>query len=871
MNVKIKNVKLQGLLVLIFSLIVSIVAHKFFIENQWYHEQYMVGPNDQLQQMQIFKDFMYEQFKEGEFFYSFNYNGGDNYFTRLSYYYSTSLIHYLTMIGTYILEKLNIVNNVNMIYWARLALFLSLFRTTIILLFSAKYINIFTNSVSIALISATFYAFSSMYFRHMVLWEFFSDAFIWLPIILIGVEKIIRGGKGNWFAIGLALTLFNNAYFAYIIVIIVALYIVVRWFYQLSDNEESVKNQILHFLKYGILGFLISLPGFFTFVRGFTQTIRDVAPNRIEWTDFQPINIGKLLLTENMNLIPFIFVIMLLFKPNCQSKSFKFFTFSSLFLLIARYSIKVASVFNGFSDPQFRWQFVIFLLIATAIGIGIKNIYQIVQTDIKLGVKYLLTSGLLTVFIYFIAHTQNIEHPFDIKTVMLFILLQVILFILFSKKLKWISLISVFVLSLNTIYTSNLTLYEQYNLQKVNREYLYNTFDNTGNDYVKSFNKIKEESEGELVRGDYESIHNFGMQQQVPSFNVYNSFQNGYHQQFNQYYKIANFDSGLNKQNGLAGRQVLSSLMLQDYVVTDENNQKIVPIAFEETNRENNLVTYENTMPMAFIHPVHNVYSASQIADVDYKDQLLINGAIIEENKNLVESTIPEALDTINFDDIQIAGSQNGSVIGNVDEENISLTININEATQEYDYFVLDYTIIPIEGKTEDYSYDINGQTIKRISADSKYAHQVFRQQIELPITDSIKIDLPNYTRHKIEIHNLIGVSLDELESRSLSDQSLDYTYNINDSQIEITFNNEQDYPFMVLPIFYDDGWYLEINDEDQEILNTNNGMIGFYIPEGEMTIQLTFKQPYLITSSVISLLAVVFLIFINWRPKNEK
>ena len=447
MNVKIKNVKLQGLLVLIFSLIVSIVAHKFFIENQWYHEQYMVGPNDQLQQMQIFKDFMYEQFKEGEFFYSFNYNGGDNYFTRLSYYYSTSLIHYLTMIGTYILEKLNIVNNVNMIYWARLALFLSLFRTTIILLFSAKYINIFTKSVSIALISATFYAFSSMYFRHMVLWEFFSDAFIWLPIILIGVEKIIRGGKGNWFAIGLALTLFNNAYFAYIIVIIVALYIVVRWFYQLSDNEESVKNQILHFLKYGILGFLISLPGFFTFVRGFTQTIRDVAPNRIEWTDFQPINIGKLLLTENMNLIPFIFVIMLLFKPNYQSKSFKFFTFSSLFLLIARYSIKVASVFNGFSDPQFRWQFVIFLLIATAIGIGIKNIYQIVQTDIKLGVKYLLTSGLLIVFIYFIAHTQNIEHPFDIKTVMLFILLQVILFILFSKKLKWISLISVFVLS----------------------------------------------------------------------------------------------------------------------------------------------------------------------------------------------------------------------------------------------------------------------------------------------------------------------------------------------------------------------------------------------------------------------------------------
>lgn len=871
MNVTFKKGAVQGLLILFVSLILSIVAHRFFIENQWLHDQFMVGPNDQLQQMQIFKDFTYEQFKKGEFFYSFNYNGGDNFFTRLSYYYSTSLIHYLTLIGTYLLEKLNIVNYVNMIYWARVALFLSLFRTTLILFFTTKYLQQFIQSVPIALMSATFYAFSSMYFRHMVLWEFFADAFIWLPIILLGVEKILRGHKGNWFAVGLALALFNNAYFAYIIILVVILYIIVRWFYHLSADEIPIKDQIIQYVKYGLLGLLISLPGFLTFVRGFTQTIRDVAPNPIDWFDFQPINLGKLLLTENMNLIPFIFVFIILFKPNYQLKDFKFFTIGSLVLLFLRYSIKVASIFNGFSDPQFRWQFVIFLFIAAAIGIGIQNIYAIFNEDVKSGTKYTLISGIGTVILYFIAHTQNKEHAFDIKEVIGLILLQVILFILFSRKFKWISLISVFVLSLNTIHTTNLTLYEQYNLQKVNRDYLYNTFENTGSNYVMSFDQIIEESDKELVRVDYQSMHNLGMQQEIPSFDVYNSFQNGYQQQFNNYFKVPIFDSGLNKQNGLSGRQILASLMQEDYVLANENNQKIIPTAFDQVNRINNLITYQNTLPLAFIHPVENLYNKSQVEEIGYKDHLLINGAILDESDNNEPSNNPEPLDIISINNADINDNVNEFRVGGKEEENISVTFTIDQTSPDYDYYVLDYTLKPIEGSTEDYSYTINGQTVERISPKSKYAHQVFRQQIELPISDNIVFNLPNYTTHEIEIHQLIGVNLDELAERSESDQLLDYTYEIDGSEIEITFNNESAYPFMVLPIFYDEGWQLEINNQKHDIINANNGMIGFYIPEGEMTIQLAFKQPYLLLISLISLSGIMILISLNFFKKSEE
>ncbi len=64
----------------------------------------MVGPNDGTAQMLPFKQFLYQQFSEGSFFYSHQFGLGGGIFSQLAYYFSTSSIFFLTFIIVYLGE-----------------------------------------------------------------------------------------------------------------------------------------------------------------------------------------------------------------------------------------------------------------------------------------------------------------------------------------------------------------------------------------------------------------------------------------------------------------------------------------------------------------------------------------------------------------------------------------------------------------------------------------------------------------------------------------------------------------------------------------------------------------------------------------------
>lgn len=74
-----KKTIFEEIFVLLLLLGASILMHLFFIDNQVNRDLIMAGPNDQTQQMLIFKDFLYKEFTNGNFFYSFDYSGGSNF------------------------------------------------------------------------------------------------------------------------------------------------------------------------------------------------------------------------------------------------------------------------------------------------------------------------------------------------------------------------------------------------------------------------------------------------------------------------------------------------------------------------------------------------------------------------------------------------------------------------------------------------------------------------------------------------------------------------------------------------------------------------------------------------------------------------
>ena len=77
------------------------------------------------------------------------------------------------------------------------------------------------------LCGALMYVFSSFALfgmRH----PYFLNAMIWFPLLLIGAERIFRGGKGRLFTAAVFLSCISNFYFFYMLVVLTVLYVVWR-------------------------------------------------------------------------------------------------------------------------------------------------------------------------------------------------------------------------------------------------------------------------------------------------------------------------------------------------------------------------------------------------------------------------------------------------------------------------------------------------------------------------------------------------------------------------------------------------------------------------------------------------------------------
>ncbi len=106
------------------------------------------------------------------------------------------------------------------------------------------------NPFSVVIFS-TLYALSSYAIvqQHNTMW---IDAVMWLPLITLGIEELIKHGKFKMYTIFLALTLFSNFYIGYM----VCIYCVLYFFYYYFSNNESGRNNPLGEKKHFIKSFL---------------------------------------------------------------------------------------------------------------------------------------------------------------------------------------------------------------------------------------------------------------------------------------------------------------------------------------------------------------------------------------------------------------------------------------------------------------------------------------------------------------------------------------------------------------------------------------------------------------------------------------
>ncbi|MBO6197187.1 MAG: YfhO family protein [Butyrivibrio sp.] len=114
------------------------------------------------------------------------------------------------------------------------------------------------------------YAFGT-YFMYYGTWHpYFANPLIYLPLVLLGAEKIFREKKPLTFIIAIFLSAINNFYFFYLIVLITVIYCIVRAFFLYGKDFSTLLKTVGTFLLSGIVGTMMSmvilLPVLFAFM-----------------------------------------------------------------------------------------------------------------------------------------------------------------------------------------------------------------------------------------------------------------------------------------------------------------------------------------------------------------------------------------------------------------------------------------------------------------------------------------------------------------------------------------------------------------------------------------------------------------------------
>lgn len=256
------------------------------------------------------------------------------------------------------------------------------------------------------------------------------DALIWLPLLTLGIEQLVKFGKFKLFVISLALTIMSNYYIGYM----VCIYTVAYFLYYLLANTPAVKNPrgekrhtLKSFLRIGGFSALAaSISAFIILSAYYSLTFGKTDFSNPSWAitaKFDILDFFTKLLPGSYDTVrpeglPFVycgmlalFMIPVYFVSKNISSREKLASFGFIGFFVFSFILKPLDlIWHGFSAPNwlnYRYSFMLcfFMLIISYKGLG--NLK-------KVGEKFLF--GIAMTIILFVSIAQKMEFDTYVET-----------------------------------------------------------------------------------------------------------------------------------------------------------------------------------------------------------------------------------------------------------------------------------------------------------------------------------------------------------------------------------------------------------------------------------------------------------------------
>lgn len=793
------------------------------------------------------------------------------------------------------------------------------------------YCNYHKKSKFATLIGTLIYTFSGYMLFASIRHPFFTNSLIWLPLILLGIDKILKEDRYILFTFITAISALSNYYFFYMITIITFIYAVIKYWNEYKENGLKIFWQKFTktFLCY-IIGVLsasiLLLPTIYAFTNnsrsselGYTHYTLGYYARVLFMSDGAPFWAKISVCPLALILLP---IAILNNKKNKESRTWLLNLFVYFIILLIPF---LGSLMNGFSFQSNRWTFAFCFALSYLTVINLRNSLTYSPREFKL-IKNCIIIYFLLWFLL-----KSLTGLFPIITVAFAFIFLIILVCrsldydelkkntyfqyssdlnsqkssIINERIKKILLFSV---CFYIIFFG----WETYYIKKYYKDFLkysdvestYNSLENNINHFDEAIKYIKEHDTSTYrIATNIVDSNNESYKYGFNGLNTYLSIGNKYLFNFAEEILILN-KAKTNSLREFDSRPRITSLLGAKYYIVSKKDISYVPYGYnliyeiKDEKDDNSTQIYQNqkSLPIGVFYSNYTLKEDYNVLSPIEKEQAITKTAVIDcpdnlkdlkikHNKN-IKDILPESKE-VNYkikDSLEIIDETAKIISPKKNKRYFKLKIkdtNINNCElyllingQKYNTHAEHYITVKYNGIKKSQQIRDKITSPYYIETPNILVNLGYRENHNGSISISFTTNKGYYTYEDIK---LIAVPIKDYETDIAALQATPFNLtSFSNNKLSGTIETKED-GILQLATSYTSGWTAYVDENKVDIINVNTGFIGIPLSKGVHDIKFVYSTPYLDLGIKLScvglvLMIIVFIIdIIRHRKRKEE
>ncbi|EQB87825.1 putative membrane protein YfhO [Clostridium punense] len=736
-------------------------------------------------------------------------------------------------------------------------------------------------SVSGALI----YVFSGFAVFSGIRHPYFINPMIYLPLIIIGLDKVLKKEKPHLFITMIFISAISSFYFFYMITVFIFIYAIVRFFDLVKENR--VKELCAAFFRcviFYIAGVLMAGIIFIPVVIGFLNSGRSKDSPIInlfsyDVEGYKNIFIKFLGPPFNWEYLGMAAIVLFCIVIMFTRRNHKYRTIRVLFLILSIFSIVpfFSYMMNGFGYVSGRWTFGFALLISFIVVEYLPYIFQITLKE--KGVLFFVVCLYGTICITDKA-TRNVSNLFSLA--MLALCFVVILLLQHEDNKKSFrygySAIALFIginliANCNFLFSPTISNYiSQFENQK---QVLGKIFDTPASSALPI-------PKGEFYRIDSSTniVNNIPAIREYPGISIYYSLVNS--SLADMHYELENWRAQpLFNISGVDARSAIETLSSVRYFSLETGRNDNIPFGFVESyskqRGKKTDVVYENryALPLGYTYSSFtSMDKYSQLNGLEKQDSMMQSVALPKRIEGFTEKEPNITLKKLEYEIEASKGVrlEDGKLVVSQDNAQMNIKFKGIENSETYIRFK------NLEADDSPFYASINfqdgGKNFKALEKQSPWYFGQKNYSINLGYrTNPLESIIVTFPKRKtinledIEIYcqpmDNYPINAELLKSEPL--ENIKVLGNTIEGTVDLSSNK-----ILCISIPWNSGWKAKVDGKDVEILKANNMFMGIPLVNGHHEVSLSYTTPGLKLGALSSLIGLIIFLVVVLGYKNK-